>query len=78
LWQGAELGQRQPQSDTTVHQIPITEWHHIITVKAVLHLLLDGQMPPQSIHLLVLEVEGHEALVCMALHQPTVAVMEDS
>jgi hypothetical protein len=61
-----------------VHQIAITEWHHIITVKAVLHLLLDDQMPPQFVHLLVLEVEGQEALICMAHQQPAVAVMEES
>jgi len=69
LWQGAELGQRQRQS--------ATEWHHIITVKVVLHMFLDDQMLPQSVHLLVLEVEGREALVFMALQQPPVAVMED-
>jgi hypothetical protein len=40
-------------------------------------MLLDDQMLPQSVRLLVLEVEGHEALVFMALQQPLVAVMED-
>lgn len=77
LLQGAELDQRQPQSHKAVHRIPIIEWHHIITVKAVLHILLDDQMLPQSVHLLVLEVEGHEALIFMALQHPPVALMED-
>jgi hypothetical protein len=54
------------------------EWRHTITVKAVLHMLLiDDQILPQSVHLLVLQAQGHEALVCMALQLQTVAVMED-
>lgn len=40
-------------------------------------MFLDDQMLPQSVHLLVLEVEGREALVFMALQQPPVAFMED-